>query len=322
MSRAGFAPRPSVVAASRPARRAAANGTAARRLSVVTAAAFTLTSIGLLLAPASALAWSGGTFSSASERQLVTLTNQARASAGRSSLRIDSALTSIARYRAKDMIDRNYFSHQIPPTGKMVFDVMQARGYCFNIAGENIGWNTYPDDVATAQIEQMFLNSPDHRANIVGRAWDVIGVGAYKSASGKKMWTVLFADKCGSAPKPTPKPTPRPTPHPTPHPKPTVHPTPKPTPNPTPRPTATPAATPSPTPTATQPPPDPLDDRDPSPTPELDGTDGNGGVGPTPEPTSVIDPAADGALRVHDALPSQGLVNTIVGGATSTFFGS
>ena len=60
------------------------------------------------------------------------------------------------------------------------------------------------------------MGSPGHRANILGKTWDVIGIGAYKGPTGKKMWTVLFADKCGStAPKPTPKPTPKPRPKPT-----------------------------------------------------------------------------------------------------------
>ncbi len=96
------------------------------------------------------------------------------------------------------MIVRNYFSHQIPPDGHTVFDVMSNAGYCYNLAGENIGWNNYPDDQATAEIQTMFMNSPDHRANILGPAWDVVGIGAYKGPDGKKMWAVVFADKCGS----------------------------------------------------------------------------------------------------------------------------
>ncbi len=116
-------------------------------------------------------------------------------------------------------------------------------------AGENIGWNNYPDDIATAAIHKMFMDSSGHRANILGKAWDVIGIGAYKGPTGKKMWTVLFADKCGTtstAPKPTPKPTAKPKPKPTP--KPTARP--KATPRPTPKPArATPEPTPTPTPT-------------------------------------------------------------------------
>ena len=172
--------------------------------------AFAATSIGVLSLPSTTLAWSANTFNSSSERQLVSLTNQARASAGLRSLRVDSTLTAIARSRSKDMIVRNYFSHNIPPSGYLVFHILDTKGYCYKIAGENIGWNTYPDDVATAEIQGAFMGSSGHRANILGKAWDVIGIGAYKGPDGKKMWTVLFADKCGStstAPKPTPKPT-------------------------------------------------------------------------------------------------------------------
>jgi uncharacterized protein YkwD len=268
-----------------------------RRAPIGVAIAFAFSSVGLLAAPTATFAWGAGSFSSASEQQLVALTNQSRANAGRRALRVDSALTSIARYRSKDMITRNYFSHSIPPSGKSVFNVMSERGYCFNLAGENIGWNTYPDDVATVQIHQMFMNSPSHRENIMGRAWDVIGVGAYKGADGKKMWTVLFADKCGTAPKPTPKPTPRPTA------RPTARPTPKPAPRATPRPpTATPVASPTPTaPLVTAPPlatlpPEPVD----------------------PSPTGEI---ASIELRVEDPVADRGLFDTIVGGATGAFFG-
>jgi uncharacterized protein YkwD len=268
-----------------------------RRAPIGVAIAFALSSVGLLAAPTATFAWDAGSFSSASEQQLVALTNQSRANAGRRALRVDSALTSIARYRSKDMITRNYFSHSIPPSGKSVFNVMSERGYCFNLAGENIGWNTYPDDVATVQIHQMFMNSPSHRENIMGRAWDVIGVGAYKGADGKKMWTVLFADKCGTAPKPTPKPTPRPTARPTPKPAPRA--TPRPTPKPA---AATPVASPTPTaplvtaPPLVTPPPEPVD----------------------PSPTAEI---ASIELRVEDPVADRGLFDAIVGGATGAFFG-
>src|SRR5687767_14132615 len=129
---------------------------------------------------------------------------------------------------------------------------MQRRGYCFKLAGENIGWNNYPDDIATEAIHQMLLDSPGHRRNIVGEAWDHIGIGAYKGPTGKKMWTVLFADKCGPAPAPpTPEPTPPPTPAPTPppNPDPTAPPEVAPTQPPAAAPTAAPKPKPTPKPT-------------------------------------------------------------------------
>ena len=153
-----------------------------------------------LLMPAPTLAWSGNSFSADSEQELLTLTNDARASAGLAPLAWDSTLAAIARSRSEDMIERDYFSHNIPPTGEMVWDVMDQHGYCYNLAGENIGWNmNWPDDQATAQIEASFFGSAQHHDNIVGPAWNSIGIGAYKGSDGKIMWTVLFADHCGAA---------------------------------------------------------------------------------------------------------------------------
>ncbi len=226
-----------------------------------------ITSLVTIATPADTLAWSSGSFSSSSESDLISLTNKARANAGLKALKVDSTLTSVARWRSKDMITRDYFSHSIPGYGK-VWDKLDAIDYCYTVAGENIGWNTYPDDLATAAIQQMFMNSPGHRANILGKAWDNIGIGAYKSSSGKKMWTVLFADKCGCdaphrsrrpsphrsrRPSPTPRPTPHPTAKPTPRPtsKPTNRPTARPTDKPKSQPTKAAVATPTPTPTPT-----------------------------------------------------------------------
>lgn len=91
---------------------------------------------------------------------------------------------------------RGYFSHSIPPVGGRVFDVISHEDYCYTLAGENIGWNTHSDGVATAQIHEAFLESPGHRVNVLSERWNVVGVGAYKGTDGRKLWTVLFADSC------------------------------------------------------------------------------------------------------------------------------
>jgi uncharacterized membrane protein YgcG len=306
---------------------------------LLVALAFGISALGLLAHPSPVGAWSAGTFSSTAERQLVALTNQARAAAGRRSLRVDSVLTSLARWRSKDMITRGYFSHRIPGGGT-VFDVMQRKGYCFKLAGENIGWNSYPDDVATRAVHEQFMNSSGHRANVLGAAWDVIGVGAYKGPTGKKMYTVIFADKCGATVKPTPKPTPRPTAKPKPRatPKPTPRPTarPKPTLKPTAKPTAAPTPTPTPSPT-----PQPAATRPPEPAdPDLGGgaglgpggqgngsgsggENGNGGSsGNGPPPGQESRPSAPPAgLRVHDPPAATGLVDSLLGGLAGFLFG-
>jgi uncharacterized protein YkwD len=274
-----------------------------RRLPMIVALAFSLTAVGLFAAPVSTDAWSGGQFSSTSERQLVALTNQSRAAAGLRALRVDSTLTSIARSRSKDMIVRGYFSHNIPPSGKTVFSILDSKGYCYSIAGENIGWNNYPDASATKTIHSQFMASPGHRSNIMGKRWDVIGIGAYKGPTGKKMWTVLFADKCGSSgggtttkTSSTGKTTPRATP--------------KPTPKPTPVPTPVRTMPPEPT--------DPIgagfgrDERI---------TANRNGDGTSDGDLVIARPATTGSLRVAEPSTPPGLMDTIVGDVTGFFLG-
>jgi uncharacterized protein YkwD len=287
-------------------------------LAIVAALALTIAT------PGAVFAWDANSFSSADEQLLVTLTNQARASAGLPALTVDGALTDMARWRSKDMIDRDYFSHSIPPDGKKVFDYLSSSGYCFNVAGENIGTNNFPDDIATETIQQGFMGSTGHRANILGTGWDVIGIGAYKGPDGKHLWTVLFADKCGGTapPNPTPAPTTAPT----------TAPTPKPTPKPaaTPRP-ATPAPTAAPTPAVTPPPtPEPT----PKPTPEaLDPAEAVGSLATTPRwiDSGPSGPGRSGAnpparpvdsLQVVEPPLAAGLLDTILGDVAGSYFGN
>ncbi len=205
--------------------RTATTGAWASRLRVVAAslilAAFAVGSNAL-----PTFAWGASSFSTADEQLLFTLTNQDRASAGLNALANDSFLHREAEWRAKDMGVRNYFSHEIPPDKNKVFYYMQKAGYCFKVAGENIGLSTYGDADATSRIEKAFMASPGHRANILG-TWVRMGVGAYKAADGRKLYTVLFSIPCsaktpaktvpraGTPAKPTPTPTATPTPEPT-----------------------------------------------------------------------------------------------------------
>ena len=157
------------------------------------------------------------------------MTNRARASAGLKALKVDSTLHSVARWRSKDMIDRNYFSHAIPGYGK-VFKKLDADRLLLQGRRREHRLEQLPGRQRDRRHPELFMGSPGHRANILGKTWDVIGIGAYKGADGKKMWTVLFADKCGST-RPRSR---RPSPRPEPKPKPTARPTPRPTPSPTP----------------------------------------------------------------------------------------
>ena len=271
----------------------------------------------LLASSGTTMAWSPSTFGSSAEQLLFSLTNRDRAAAGLPALVNDPYLHKEAEWRAKDMGDRNYFDHHIPPSGKMVFDYMQQDGYCFNIAGENIGLSGDDDSTATANIELAFMASKPHRENILG-TWNNLGVGAYKVPGGDKFYAVLFSIPCSPiTPKPTHRPTPRPTHKPTPTPTPsrTLAPTSTPTAAPTetaettPTPEASPILTATPTPSAA-----------PTPTATPTASPSVPRATSSAAPVDTTNQAGDGStpvsgdatsLRVHEQPVSQGPIDSL-----------
>jgi hypothetical protein len=84
--------------------------------------------------------------------------------------------------RAKDMVERNYFSHQVPSCNATVMGAVASAGVPMQPGGEIIGFNNQPLSQAAARVNQDWLNSPPHRAGIMG-AFRQVGIGAW-SASG------------------------------------------------------------------------------------------------------------------------------------------
>ncbi|TMD36010.1 MAG: CAP domain-containing protein [Chloroflexi bacterium] len=87
------------------------------------------------------------------------LINRDRAGAGRAPLSWSSCLYSVALANAKRMAAQGFISHTNGPTA----DLRCGLG---SRAGENVGYWT--GGVNDAQLNTMFMNSPDHRANIMG----------------------------------------------------------------------------------------------------------------------------------------------------------
>ncbi|HHY21917.1 MAG TPA: hypothetical protein GX525_08575, partial [Bacilli bacterium] len=78
------------------------------------------------------------------EQQMVNLVNQERAKQGLQPLKVNQELVKVARVKAKDMIDKNYFSHQSPTYGSP-FEMMSSFGIKYNTAGENLAGNQTVD---------------------------------------------------------------------------------------------------------------------------------------------------------------------------------
>jgi uncharacterized protein YkwD len=106
---------------------------------------------------------------------LLLLTNAARASAGAGTLILDTRLTAFAHAHARDMAERNYFSHTTPE-GKTFAQRLQDAGLSGFSAGENIAGNSSAQGAV-----QAWLNSPGHRQNMLNASFRRLGVGVYRT---------------------------------------------------------------------------------------------------------------------------------------------
>jgi uncharacterized protein YkwD len=106
------------------------------------------------------------------EATMLADVNRLRADAGLRPLTSDPKLKRLARDYAMEMLILGYFGHQ-DPAGHTFGDRLHAIGYAFRTAGENIAFG--PDEnTAQSGLE----HSPDHRHNILGRAFSRVGIGA------------------------------------------------------------------------------------------------------------------------------------------------
>ena len=102
---------------------------------------------------------------------LVNLTNDNRTANKLQGLAISPVLTEVAQMKADDMAEKGYFAHT-SPDGKTPWYWFKQAGYNYSFAGENLA--VYFSD--SAELEQAWMNSPTHRANILNSSYTEIGI--------------------------------------------------------------------------------------------------------------------------------------------------
>lgn len=133
------------------------------------------------------------TDTAAMEDYIFQQVNLERAKVGARALVHDATLRSVARSRSQDMGTRNYFDH-VTPDGQKVFDLLREIGYAYSTAGENIAVNTYPVSQSAQAAMSGWMASSGHKANILATKYGRIGVGAYRTSSGKTYFTQVFSN--------------------------------------------------------------------------------------------------------------------------------
>ena len=123
------------------------------------------------------------------EKVVYDLINKQRAQNGLSPLKENSELQRVARIKAQDMVNNNYFSHTSPTYGSP-FDIMKSFKISYNTAGENIAGNSSNSSAVTA-----WMNSPGHRANILNSSFNQTGIGVVTGSKYGKIYVQMFIGK-------------------------------------------------------------------------------------------------------------------------------
>ncbi|WP_209427179.1 CAP domain-containing protein [Pararhodobacter sp. SW119] len=113
--------------------------------------------------------------------EALTLVNTVRAEAGLSGLEPSDILDRAAQDHAADMLARDYHDH-VSPEGDTPFDrFIVAGGSSWALSGENIatceGCSVPPDADRVRAFHEGWMQSPDHRDNILSDGYDSFGFG-------------------------------------------------------------------------------------------------------------------------------------------------
>lgn len=123
---------------------------------------------------------------------LIDLTNEARIRHNKIPLIKNLNLENAANMKADDMITNNYFAHN-SPNGVTPWFWIKKAGYNFIYAGENLAID-FTDSI---DIEEAWLKSPEHRANILNGDFKEIGIST-KAGKSEGKYTIFVVQMFGT----------------------------------------------------------------------------------------------------------------------------
>jgi len=126
--------------------------------------------------------------------------NTERAQHGLRPLKLNKKLSAAARRHARDMVRRDYFSHDSLGGGTFV-DRIRRSGYLRGASGwsvgENLAWGSH-QRAAPRAITAMWMDSAGHRANILSPAFREVGIGFSIGAPGASGPAATYATEFGT----------------------------------------------------------------------------------------------------------------------------
>ncbi|MBQ7411007.1 MAG: SCP-like extracellular protein [Clostridia bacterium] len=123
------------------------------------------------------------------ENELLNLINAEREKNNLSAFKIDESLQNVARLKAQDLVENNYFSH-ISPTYGTPFEMLRNNQISYKTASENIAGNP-----SISGALDSWLNSDSHKKNILSNDYNYTGLAVVDSIAYGKIIVQLFVGK-------------------------------------------------------------------------------------------------------------------------------
>ena len=122
------------------------------------------------------------------ESNMIDLVNKERTKLGLNELKLDASLREVGRVHSADMFKRGYFS-LYSPEGDSVAERANKADIDFLVIGENLAFAP-----ALESAHKGLMNSEGHRANILSKDYNKIGVGVMDGGVYGKMFTQVFSN--------------------------------------------------------------------------------------------------------------------------------
>lgn len=117
--------------------------------------------------------------------------NRDRRNNGLPPVRMQEDLRAVARKHSLDMAEKDYFDH-VNQQHQAPHDRLRLAGVTEVVSGENLAKiGGYPN--ATQKAEDGLMHSPGHRANILNRDYNAVGIGVIQDSRGVYYFTQNFA---------------------------------------------------------------------------------------------------------------------------------
>lgn len=123
------------------------------------------------------------------EQEFLNLVNANRENNGLPKLEVDDEVQNIARLKAQDLVENNYFSHTSAKYGDMPA-MLSNSNITYKTVGENIAGNNN-----LAGAVEAWMNSENHRANILSNDYNYTGVAVVESELYGKIFVQVFIGK-------------------------------------------------------------------------------------------------------------------------------